>query len=379
MHAYYLSQWVLFFFIYSFIGWVWESCYVSVRKRRWVNRGFMHGPMLPLYGSGALAVLVSTIGVRENMALIFLLGMMAATVLEYFTGAAMERLFHVRYWDYSNQKLNLHGYICVSSSLCWGCFSVLLVRVVHVPIETAVLRIPLAVAEGAALVLSVAAAVDLTQSFNEAMDLKRILSQLEESREQIRKLQERLKVAAEDAKEDYLRYSGERSRKRLSRKAAYLERIDMKRQERRRQLEELYQRAEQLLKEEIPSRVGEMIGEERREELAALRQNIRREIGKMGERTDRSYLHAERHLWRNPTAVSERFRDALDELRKNMEDRKTDDKKTAGIRSDRTPEERVPGRRLYAGLRPGVETAGQCPPGSAVYGRPRKCSRGRPV
>lgn len=321
MHAYYLSQWVLFFFIYSFIGWVWESCYVSVRKRRWVNRGFMHGPMLPLYGSGALAVLISTIGVRENMALIFLLGMLAATVLEYFTGAAMERLFHVRYWDYSNQKLNLHGYICVSSSLCWGCFSVLLVRVVHVPIETAVLRIPLAVAEGAALVLSVAAAVDLTQSFNEAMDLKRILSQLEESREQIRKLQERLKVAAEDAKEDYLRYSGERSRKRLSRKAAYLERIDMKRQERRRQLEELYQRAEQLLKEEIPSRVGEMIGEERREDLAALRQNIRREIGKMGERTDRSYLHAARHLWRNPTAVSERFRDALDELRKNMEDR----------------------------------------------------------
>lgn len=321
MHAYYLPQWVLFFFIYSFIGWVWESCYVSVRKRRWVNRGFMHGPMLPLYGSGAIVVLVSTIGVRENAALIFLLGMMAATVLEYFTGAAMERLFHVRYWDYSNQKLNLHGYICVTSSLCWGFFSVLLVRVVHVPVETAVLRIPLTVSEGAALVLSVAAAVDLTQSFNEAMDLKRILSQLEESREQIRKLQEKLKVAAEDAKEDYLRYSEERSRKRLSRKAAYLERIDMKRQERRRQLEELSQRAEQLLREEIPSRVGDLIGEERREELSALLQNIRREIGKMGERTDRSYLHAARHLWRNPTAVSERFRDALDELRKNMEER----------------------------------------------------------
>ena len=321
MHAYYLPQWVLFFFIYSFIGWVWESCYVSVRKRRWVNRGLMHGPMLPLYGSGAIVVLVSTIGVRENAALIFLLGMMAATVLEYFTGAAMERLFHVRYWDYSNQKLNLHGYICVTSSLCWGFFSVLLVRVVHVPVETAVLRIPLTVSEGAALVLSVAAAVDLTQSFNEAMDLKRILSQLEESREQIRKLQEKLKVAAEDAKEDYLRYSEERSRKRLSRKAAYLERIDMKRQERRRQLEELSQRTEQLLREEIPSRVGDLIGEERREELSALLQNIRREIGKIGERTDRSYLHAARHLWRNPTAVSERFRDALDELRKNMEDR----------------------------------------------------------
>lgn len=319
MHAYDLPQWVLFFFFYSFIGWIWESCYVSVRKRRWVNRGFMHGPMLPLYGSGALAVLVSTISVRENTALVFLLGMLAATALEYFTGAAMERLFHVRYWDYSNQKLNFHGYICISSSLCWGCFSILLVRAVHVPVEAAVLKLPPAVAEAIAFVLAVAAAVDLTQSSNEAMDLKRILVQLEESREQIRKIQEKLKVAAEEARQDYLHHSEEWSRKKQSRKAAYLERIHMKRQERRRQLEELSRRAEQLLREELPSRVGDLIGEQRREELSSLVKNIRLEIGKMGERTDRSYLHAARHLWRNPTAVSERFRDALDELRKNMD------------------------------------------------------------
>lgn len=319
MHAYYLPQWVLFFFIYSFIGWVWESCYVSLRKHRWVNRGFMHGPMLPLYGSGALVVLVSTIGVRENIVLTFLLGMSAATILEYITGAVMERLFNVRYWDYSNQKFNLNGYICVSSSLCWGCFSVLLVRVIHVPIETAVLKIPLIVAEGAALLLSVAAAVDLTQSFNEAMDMKRILMQLEESKEQMRKIQGRLKVAAEGAMEDYRRHSEEWNQKKLSRKAAYLERIDMKRQERRRQLNELSERVEQLLKEELPSRVGELIGEDRREELAALKKSISQEFRKMGERTDRSYLHAARHLWRNPTAVSERFRDALEELRKFMD------------------------------------------------------------
>ena len=131
--------------------------------------------MLPIYGSGALVVLVSTIGARENMALTFLLGMTAATILEYVTGAVMERLFHVRYWDYSGQPFNLHGYISLASSLCWGCFSVLLVRVIHVPIESVVLRIPLAAAEGAALVLSVAAAADFTQSFNEAMDMKRIL------------------------------------------------------------------------------------------------------------------------------------------------------------------------------------------------------------
>lgn len=324
MHAYDLPQWVLFFFIYSFIGWVWESCYVSVRKRRWVNRGFMHGPMLPLYGSGALTVLISTIGVRDNPALIFLLGMLAATLLEYITGLAMERLFHVRYWDYSGQKLNLHGFICVSSSLCWGCFSVLLVKAAHVPIEAAVLGIPSVAAEGAALLLSVAAAVDLTQSFNEAMDLKRILTQLEESREQIRRIEERLKVAVDDVREDYRRYTMERSRKKLSRKAAYLERIEMRCQERHAQLEGLSQKVEQILREELPAKAEKLLSDPRVQELTALKQSIFQEVRKMGERTDRRYLRAARHLWRNPTAVSEQFRDALEELRKYMD---SDDEK----------------------------------------------------
>ena len=106
MQEYDLSQWVLFFFLYSFLGWIWESCYVSVRKHRWVNRGFMHGPMLPLYGSGAMVVLIVTIPVRDNILLVFLMGMIGATILEYFTGITMERLFHVRYWDYRNLKFN---------------------------------------------------------------------------------------------------------------------------------------------------------------------------------------------------------------------------------------------------------------------------------
>lgn len=319
MHSYDLSQWILFFFIYSFVGWVWESCYVSIKKHRWVNRGFMNGPMLPIYGSGALVILVSTIGVRDTPALIFLLGMLAATVLEYITGWAMEQLFHVRYWDYSNQKFNWNGYICLSSSLCWGFFSILLVKVVHVPIETAVLKIPEAVAEGIAVVLSVAAAADMTQSFNEALDMKRILAQLEESKKQIHKIQDRLKLASEDVVEDYKRRSEEWNKKKGSCKAAYLERINMRRQERTRQLDKLAERAELLLKEELPSKVEGLVGRERREELAAIRDSIRQELRKMGARTDRSYLHAAKHLRRNPTAASERFREALEELRKFMD------------------------------------------------------------
>lgn len=174
MQEYDLSQWVLFFFLYSFLGWIWESCYVSVRKHRWVNRGFMHGPMLPLYGSGAMVVLIMTIPVRDNILLVFLMGMIGATILEYFTGITMERLFHVRYWDYRNLKFNVRGYICPLASLCWGVFSILMVKVVHIPFEHMVLLIPVTIADILAFVLTIAAAVDFTQSFNEAMDMKRI-------------------------------------------------------------------------------------------------------------------------------------------------------------------------------------------------------------
>ena len=380
MQSYHLTQWVLFFFIYSFIGWVWECCFVSVRKRRWVNRGFMYGPMLPIYGFGALAVLISTIRVRDSIPLIFLFGMVGATLLEYVTGAVMERLFNVKYWDYSNQKFNLNGYICLTSSLGWGLFSVLLVKFVHVPIEGAVLKIPTIIAEGIAFVLTVAAAVDVAQSFNDAMDLKRILAQLEESKKQIRKIQEKLKVASEEFVEDYRQRAGEfvedyrrrveehvedyrgraeemaedykklaeehmdsyrqraeemvegykeeikvQKKKRReqinSRKEEYLARVHARREERQRLLARLSERAELLMKEEFTSKVDELIGEDKREEYAKIKKNISREMTKMHDRTDRSYIRAARHLKGNPTAVSKRFSEALAELRKHMDEK----------------------------------------------------------
>ena len=88
----------LLFFSYSFLGWVWECLYVSLRRREWINRGFLRGPWLPIYGTGAVLILLATLPVRESGALVFLLGMVTATALEYVTGAAIEKIFHVRYW-----------------------------------------------------------------------------------------------------------------------------------------------------------------------------------------------------------------------------------------------------------------------------------------
>ena len=106
---YTLPQWVLLFFSYGFLGWVWESGYVSVRQKHWVNRGFLHGPVIPIYGFGAVAILALCAPVAGSLPMLFFSGMFWATALEYATGWAMERMFHVRYWDYSTEKWNLNG------------------------------------------------------------------------------------------------------------------------------------------------------------------------------------------------------------------------------------------------------------------------------
>lgn len=196
MHSYHVVEWFLFFYIYCFLGWVWECCYVSVLEKKWVNRGFLHGPFLPIYGSGAVIVLVATIPVREQLLLVFLFGMAAATLLEYVTGEAMERMFHVRYWDYSKQFLNVNGHICLMASVGWGFFSVFMVQFLHRLVEYLVFLPPFQLREMLALVLSMTVAADATRSFQEAMDLKEVLIRWTAENEELKKLQKRLDVLA---------------------------------------------------------------------------------------------------------------------------------------------------------------------------------------
>lgn len=193
---YTFSTWLLFFYFYCFLGWLWETCYVSVLKAKWVNRGFMRGPFLPIYGSGAIIVLIFTLPFRTNAGLVFVVGMTSATLLEYFTGAAMEKMFHVRYWDYSKQRLNLNGHICVTSSLAWGCFSVILTLYGHTPVERFVLNMNTNVLEVLVFVLTVYISIDMAESIREAINLKEVLLGLEENNEDFRRFQKHIEVVS---------------------------------------------------------------------------------------------------------------------------------------------------------------------------------------
>lgn len=294
------AQWVLFFYLYSFLGWVWESSYVSVRQRHWVNRGFLHGPLLPIYGFGALFVLVFTLPVAQNPALVFLSGMAVATLLEYVTGAVMEHLFHLRYWDYSRYRWNLNGYISLPSSLCWGAFSLALIFLIHPAVSGLAAAVPASLTLPAVLLLTGLTAADALVSLREAVDLRNLLASLTESRRRMEWLQKRFEVQAAFAPNGFTRgveaieTSGE----------ALSARLRQLREARRHMLASLPFRLDmQDLPTVHPTHLA----------AARLAQN---ELHAMKFRTDSMYRRAVRHLRRSPGAVSPLYAEALRDVQR---------------------------------------------------------------
>lgn len=191
---YTIQQWLLYFYVYCFLGWVFESCYVSFRKKQWVNRGFLHGPFLPIYGSGAVMMLFVSEPFKDNLILTYFAGVAGATLLELVTGAAMEALLKVRYWDYSNQKYNYKGYICLSSSVAWGFLTILMNEVFHPAILYVLAIVPKMADEIFVWVVSAGLAVDLCISVRDAIDLRNILIGMENVRKEVVILRKRADV-----------------------------------------------------------------------------------------------------------------------------------------------------------------------------------------
>jgi len=189
MYTYAWYHWITFFFIYCFCGWIFESTYVSLKKKRYVNRGFLRLPMLPLYGSGAVMMLWVSLPVQDNLALVYVFGVIGATVLEYVTGYGMEQLFKVRYWDYSNQKFNINGYICLSSSLAWGFLTILMTQVLHKPVERFVLALSPALEFSFIGIVGALFLTDTIQSTREALSLARALEAITKIRGELDELQ----------------------------------------------------------------------------------------------------------------------------------------------------------------------------------------------
>jgi uncharacterized membrane protein len=165
---------------------------VTIAEKRWVNRGFMRGPFIPLYGCAGVMMLVISKPYYDNLILVYLAGCVGATVLEYATGVIMEALFKVRYWDYSHKKFNYKGHICLESSLFWGVPTVVFTHYLQVPIEKVVMSIPGNILSIATIVTTVLFSCDFMLAFKTAIELRDILIYMEKARDEMKRIQRRL-------------------------------------------------------------------------------------------------------------------------------------------------------------------------------------------
>ena len=157
----------MFFYIYCFLAGAFESTYVSIQHKKWINRGFYARTVSSPLRFRSCHYAVCDRSVRDNVFLTFLFGAVGATILEYFTGAAMEALFKVRYWDYSNNRFNLNGHICLGTTIAWGFLTLAMVHILQTPVEAVVNAIPPRPEGIIALVVTIYIAADFSLSFKQ--------------------------------------------------------------------------------------------------------------------------------------------------------------------------------------------------------------------
>lgn len=136
------AETVIFFFIYALIGWICEFIYCGIIDKKFENRGFLFGPYCPIYGAGAILIIYILHPVFQSAFWLFVATVVVCTVMEYIVGWAMETVFHMRWWDYSNQPFNLNGRICVLNSTLFGIMGLLLIYFVHPYTVTVLDKIP---------------------------------------------------------------------------------------------------------------------------------------------------------------------------------------------------------------------------------------------
>ena len=122
---------VWIFIIYAFIGWCTEVSYAALDRGIFVNRGFLNGPYCPIYGCGVVIVVAALTPLKDNLLILFAGSFLLTSILEYITGFILEKVFHNKWWDYSNKPFNLHGYVCLKFSIYWGLACTFIMDVIH--------------------------------------------------------------------------------------------------------------------------------------------------------------------------------------------------------------------------------------------------------
>ncbi len=301
MQIYYF---VSYFFIYGFFGWCTEVAFATVKQRRFVNRGFLNGPICPVYGIGVGSVVILLETKDMNIAALYLVSTVLVTAIEGMTGYLMDKIFHHKWWDYSNQPLNIGGYVCLVFSLAWGVACVVIVRVIHPVFRKGVEMIPLTVGIVLAVVFSGVTFVDMCATAAEVLKLNKKLETMDKIAGELKEISDRLGENIHENVMETLERSQE-TRKQLEESAAELrEKLENASEEQRRFIEERIERMEEKIREN-----------RYREEQRAIATELRRKYTELSERSTRI---TRRLLGAFPRMESRHHREMLNELKSRM-------------------------------------------------------------
>ncbi|MBQ7638812.1 MAG: putative ABC transporter permease [Clostridia bacterium] len=209
-----ILNYVLMFFLYSMIGWTVESTYRSLgetyrarkttKEKKIINSGFLFGPLCPIYGTGALVFDILLVPFKKYWWAVLILGMIFADIVEYVTSVLMEKLFHARWWDYTNEFMNLNGRICLKHTIYWGVFSIIYVYSIAPVYEYLMSFVPQSIRFIVVAVIFAIFIVDLTLTVKDALDIQKLINKLNELKTNVSMAGDYVKAAAGSLKGEAL-------------------------------------------------------------------------------------------------------------------------------------------------------------------------------
>ena len=191
---------ISFFFIYSFFGWGLESITKSISQKKWVNSGFLYGPICPIYGIGAVGMILILNSFQGNYIVTYIISFFVFTVWEYFVGWLLETLFNTKYWDYSFYKLNIKGRVCLMNSLTWGFLGVAFIELIHPIVSSVFVKLPSEIVNISSLIFGIILIVDIWLTIVKIKDINISIKKLGDISNSIKEKLEELKNIPEKAK-----------------------------------------------------------------------------------------------------------------------------------------------------------------------------------
>lgn len=184
---------LFYFIIYSFFGWILESTVKTFMQRKFVNSGFLYGPFCPIYGFGAIIMLIFLHNFKNNIIILFITAFIILSCWEYAVGWILEKLFKTKYWDYSENKFNVHGRVCLMNSLFWGFLGVVFIHYIHPFISNKVNLIPQSILIYTIIITSMTIIVDLIVNIVKLNNIQLKIQRLTEISDNIKEKLEELK------------------------------------------------------------------------------------------------------------------------------------------------------------------------------------------